>query len=303
MLLETLAYWLMLSLALAQNGQPSRLYSFSSHSLKAASTFSYSVTRYSNHSVRSTTLSKTSSKPSSVFGPTARSTSSSSQSPLLRSSSSGPASQPIVPEPSSSASITAPPSSSLATSTNSLAPPFTTSVSDGKTIAIALGAAAGAIVVVGGVGGGFVAFGSAAPFAVAAGQVLELRPDSNSNDGEDEPEVQTLSSISISLTTSEQTTSAPRSTTSSTSTSTSSPTSSALPSQTPANYVVFLRPEIAADPTQRADFEKFLDSFAEPDTLKDLAREFGSDEDIGVFVLDTTEDNAIAISQDPRVSA
>ncbi|EFQ31682.1 subtilase [Colletotrichum graminicola M1.001] len=58
---------------------------------------------------------------------------------------------------------------------------------------------------------------------------------------------------------------------------------------------------VAEDPTQKADFETFLAPFAQPGTMKDLSKEFDSPEDLGIYVLLTTEDNAAIIRKDPRV--
>ncbi|KAK1995905.1 subtilase [Colletotrichum falcatum] len=55
--------------------------------------------------------------------------------------------------------------------------------------------------------------------------------------------------------------------------------------------------------SQKADFEKFLTPFAVSGTLKDLAQEFGSSEPIGIYVLVTTEENALEISKDSRVAS
>ncbi|KAK2005292.1 subtilisin-like protein [Colletotrichum eremochloae] len=275
--LETVIYGLLLSLAHAQNNGVPRSPSFPSHSFKANSTFTSSVTQNSNQSVQSTTLSKTSFNPTSTTSSTASTT--------------------IVPK---GPPTTTPPSSSL---TTSIAPPLTTSVSDGKTIAIALGIA-GSVVVIGGVGGGFVVFGSGAPVAIAAGSVVQLRPDNNVDDGNDEPEIKTLTTAPLS--TADLTTTTIITTTSSTTTTTtttSTTTTSSTPTQTPAEYVVFLKPDIAADSSQKADFETFLTPFAQSGTLKDLAQVFNSNEQIGIYVLVTTEDNALEISKDSRVSS
>ncbi|KAK2009470.1 hypothetical protein LZ32DRAFT_683102 [Colletotrichum eremochloae] len=184
-------------------------------------------------------------------------------------------------------STTAPPSSSL---TTSIVPSLTTSVSDGKAIAIALGVA-GSVVVIDGAGGGFVVFGSSSPVAVAAGSVVQLRPDNNINDGNDEPEIRTLTTAPPS---------AAELATTTTTTTTSTTTTSSTPTQTPAEYVVFLKLDISAESGQKADFGKFLAGFALSSTLKDLAQEFSSIKQIGIYVLVTTGDNALEISKDPR---
>ncbi|KAK2016076.1 subtilisin-like protein [Colletotrichum eremochloae] len=68
-------------------------------------------------------------------------------------------------------------------------------------------------------------------------------------------------------------------------------------------YIVWIKTDIAADPNKRADFEEYLTPFAQPGTLKNLAQEYASNDDIGIYVLFTTEDHAQAISQDSRVVA
>ncbi|KAK2027498.1 subtilisin-like protein [Colletotrichum zoysiae] len=136
--------------------------------------------------------------------------------------------------------------------------PRSTSVSDGNTLPIALGALGGGLVVAGGVGGGFIAFGSRPPIPVAAGQVVELLPDGD-DDG-DEPEV-------------------------------------------PQNYIVTLKTQFLPDVKAIDDFEEFLRPFARPGTLEDLAEKFDSGGQLGVFALDTTEDEAAEIGKDPRVFA